>query len=486
MPVPVAVQVQNGGTVQIALRIYGRQEQTTKFLVRKEPTLGKIVSLEPAEQEVWMLTYQHTSAMNGQLSLQDRILFAAQNKNGTSSAAEIVLNIVDNPPELAAPGPVEFGEIAAGIASSRSITISNKGGGTLEGGVTADAPWSVEPANYKLARGQRAALRLTIAPDGEREYQGRLHFSSDSKMEPALHALAVAPFSAEPAVLELAGNAKKPARSASVTLTNQTGAELTLQVEANERLHLPDRMILPPKTVTTLTPSLAADDAAGMEGSIRFSLGAVSRKISVHAEPLAVKGEPTPTPLPQATATPASVASYPVLFPTPRPITPNTDAVPPAPPANEKTDAVQWDHLPKITGIVVVKTTSAGTAEFAWDFAKLPASTGECTYQLEVRRLSLGSNHKLTQSWVVVPDVQFTKKADRMTGLVTGIPAGINDTLRVVALTAGGEPRAVSPPLAFHIPAPLRILTPRSVLLAGFVLMLICALALRFQAKRSK
>ncbi|MEI6561520.1 MAG: hypothetical protein WCO68_05470 [Verrucomicrobiota bacterium] len=493
MPIPVAAQVQNGGTAQIVLRVYGRQEQATRFLVRKEPALGKIVSLEPVEREVWILTYQHTSSMNGQLSLQDRILFAAQNKNGTSSAAEIALTIVDNPPELAAPGVVEFGEIAAGIASSRTLSIGNKGGGVLEGSVTVDAPWSVEPASYKLERGQQAALRLTIAPDAEREYQGHLHFSSDSKMEPALRALAVAPFSAGPAVLELTGAAKKAARSASFTLTNNTGAELTLQVEANARLHLPDRIVLPPKAATTLSPTLADDDAAGMEASIRLSLGAVSRKINVHAESLAMEAEPTPPPPPHAAATPtpASVASYPGFFPSPLPAAaPKAGATPGATPvalaANDKTDSTNLDGLLKITSIAMVQATSAGTAEFAWEPPLLPASAGTCTYRLEVRRLALDANHKLLQRWIAVPDVQFASKENRMTGFVTGIPPGITDTIRVVALTASGVPCAVSPPLGFHIPAPFQIFTLRNGLLAGFVVMLLSALALHFIGKREK
>jgi len=221
-------------------------------------------------------------------------------------------------------------------------------------------------------------------------------------------------------------------------------------------------------------------------------LGAVFRRISVHAESLPIKAEPTPTPLARATATPtpATVASYPGLFPPPRPITPNPEAVPGATPAalpdGGKNDSGKWDELPKIAGLAMVQASSAGIAEFAWDPPALPASIGTCTYQLEVRRLSLESNHKLSQTWIAVNDVQFAQKANRMTGTVTGIPPGITDTLRVVALTARGEPCAISTPLSFHIPAPFQIFTLRNVMLAGFVSMLLCALAIRVKEMRMK
>ena len=388
---------------------------------------------------------------------------------------------MDNAPELAVPSLVELGEICTGIATTHTITIANKGGGTLEGNVTAHDPWSVEPASYKLGRGQQAALRLTLTPDAEQEYQGRLHFSSDPKVEPALHAHAVAPFTVEPVALELAADPTRPARSASFTLTNRTAAPLTLAVEANERLHLPAQIALPPHGSQTLTPALAPGDQEGMEGAIRLFQGVVFRKINVHAASLESKAEPTPAPLPQARATPSPVASYPALLPPLRaPIT-----GPEAPPAAAtKSASANAEELPRLTGLAVLRATSDGTAEFAWDPPTLPVSIGEPLYRMEVRRLTLDANHKLAQNWIAIPGVQFGKRGNRLTGLVTGIPPGISDTLHVVALTGRGEPCAVSVPLAFHIPAPVKLFTLRNGVLAGFVLMLLAALALRFKEKR--
>ncbi|MCX6966793.1 MAG: hypothetical protein NTZ46_03270 [Verrucomicrobia bacterium] len=487
--IPVSVQVQNGGLVQVALRVYGRQEQATSYLVRKGPQFGKIVSLEPSEREVWVLTYQHTSPMNGQLMQQDRILFAAQNKNGTSSAAEIVLNILDNPPELVAPSPVDFGEVAAGIPATHSVTIANRGGGTLEGSVTVDAPWSIEPQAYQLTRGQQITLILTLVPDAEREYQGRLHFSSDPKMEPALHANALAPFAVEPAALELKGIPKAPARSAAFTLTNRTAAELTLRLEANQRLHLPAQIVLRPNATETLHPSLAAGDLEGMDGSIGISLGAVSRKISIRAASLVKrKAESLPALLAKPTPIPNPVAHAPLIFPAPMHAALTPATLPDVDPAGLHAAVAnalgKKGDLPKIPDAKVVRTTLAGTAEFAWKRPPLPVSIGKLIYQVEIRRLSFDENGKLLQRWIPVPGVQITEVGDGITGLVTGIPLGISDTARIVACTGQDEACAVSFPLPFHVPAPVPVFTLRNGLLAGFTLLLGVALVLHLKSKR--
>ena len=488
LAVPVTVQVVNGGSAQILLRVYGRQEQATSFLIRKEPQLGKIVSLQPLEQEVWVLTYQHTAPMNGQADAQDSILFAAQNKNGTSAAAEITLNIVDNPPELEPPGAVEFGEIPAGVPATRSVSIANKGGGILEGAISADTPWSVEPASYRLARGEKAELRLTLAPESEREYRGRLHFSTHPKAEPALHASASAPFAIQQQMLELTSPPGTHARSGSCTILNRTGSELTLHIEGNARLALPATLTLPPHAASTLAVGLAENDSGGFEDSIRLSLGTIFRLLPVHAAPGArpspAPASPTPSPSPSPIPTPTPV-------PTPKTAVPHSALDRPA----EEVDPAalnavvakaigETSSLPKLRGFTFVRASSAGTAEFSWE---PPASSGERQYQMQVRRLSLDAKGKLLQNWIPVPEVRFTTEHGRVTALITGIPPGIRDTARAVALDSGGGACAESYPCAFYVPTPVRIFTPRNCLLGGFVLLLGGALGAQWlQKKRSR
>ncbi|MEI8235146.1 MAG: hypothetical protein WCH57_10740 [Verrucomicrobiota bacterium] len=477
MPVPVIAQVLNGGLVQIPLRLYGRQEQTTRFLIRKEPGLGKIVGLQPAGQEVWILTYQQTAPMNGQPRLEDRILFAAQNNNGTSSAAEITLDIVDAPPQLAGPGPVEFGEIPAGFPAARQLTLANAGGGLLEGSVSVEPPWTVSPASYSLHRGERLTLHLGLTPGEAREYRGRLRFSSDPQAEAPLHARAALPFTAEPAALELAG---APARSGTFTLTNRTGSDLHVQITASGRLHLPDQILLSPRAAVSLKAALAPGDPAGIDEPIRLSLGAIFQNIAVHtppAEPAAQPSLSTPPPAaplsPPPAPTPASTPPPPL--PLPQPVAPEAPPVEPPP----------GEQLPRLQGVTVVRTTVRGTAEFAWDTPVSP--DGRLHYQVEIRRLALDAAGALQQRWIPVPNVQFTEKTGRVTAFFDGIPAGIRDTARVLALAPDGRTCAESFPFSFSIPAPTPWLTPRHALLAGFTLLLAGALLFgQIQKRRAR
>ena len=492
-PVAVAVEVPNGGTVQIPLRIYGRQEQTTNFLIRKGPELGKIVSLEPLEAEVWLLTYKHTAAMSGEARMQDRILFAAQNKNGTSAAAEIVLTIVDTPPELAAPGPVEFGEIAAGLPATRIITVSNKGGGLLEGNAMVDAPWTLEPAHFKLRQGEKALFQLTLVPDAEREYQGRLHFVvGDTQAQPDLHASAFAPFSVEPSQQALSPG---PARSGTVTLTNQTATALTVQVEANPRLRLPSQIVLPPRKTETVAITLGEEDPEGIDTTVRFAVGSISKPVQIQAERAPKIAPPSPAPLPSPKPAPlASAAPTPLTppasanVPPPRPSmgdVPGHNAPPTEPLDFEGFDAAIMNamgqpKIPVIRGVSVVRATVEGTAELAW-----PALPGDPPdYRVEVRRLSMGPNGNPVQNWIAVPDVQFTKTPDRVKALLTGIPPGISVALHILALNPQGKPCAVSFPVYFNIPTPQPLFTVRRCLLAGFGLLL--AASLGFKGLKSR
>lgn len=514
-PVAVAAEVSCGGTVQIPLRIYGKLEQTISFLVRKEPELGKIVSIAPLESEVWLLTYQHTAAMTGEARMQDHILFAAQNKDGVSAPAEIAINIVDIPPELAAPEPVEYGKIAAGLPATRTVVISNKGGGLLEGRAVVDEPWTIDLAHFRLRHGERATFHLTLVPDAEREYQGRLHLVvGDTQTQPTLHATAFAPFTVEPAQLELTPG---PERSGTVTLTNRTPEALTVQLEANPRLHLPAQVLLPPRRATHLPVTLeSAESHEGLDATIRFTLGAISKPVQVHAPAAPVITQATPEPAPQPAPEPApqpemrpppppptDSAPLPPPHPGPKPQADRHEAPPPPPPppgdvpghnppSPESLDFAGFDaaimkaegdpKLPFIRKVSVVSATVQGTAEITWSAPK--AAPEISSYRVEVRHLSIGPDGFPLQKWIAVPDVQFTRKSDQITAFLTDIPPGTVATFHILALGPQGEPCAVSLPARLNVPAPQPIFTPRNFLLAGFGLLLALSLGIQWAKSR--
>lgn len=482
-PVPLSVEVLEGGTVQISLRVYGKQEQTTRFLIRKEPTLGKIVSMQPAGQEVWTLTYQHATPLNGEPRAQDRILFAAQNEKGTSSPAEILLQISEPPPRLEGPAPVAFGEIAAGLPSVRTLTITNAGGGVLEGTVSVEEPWSVTPATYRLGRGERLTLRVGITPSEAREYKGRLHFSSQPEAQAPLHARASAPFLVQPASLELTGTA---ARSGTLKLTNRTGAELRVGITGPNRLGLPATIVLPPRATVPLPATLAATDPAPMDETLRLGLGTIVRTVTVRA-PAAL---PTPPPSPTPSPTPARPS------PTPEPSAPPLSTATPTPaaalftppspsdlPATGPEPLDTDEPLPPIQNVSVVRATSKGNTVFAWNAFAAPAGTPR--YQVEIRRVALDPAGKLEQRWIPIPNTRISESGGAVTASFDGVPAGVREYARVTAFGSSNQPIARSHPFPFATPVPAPLLTGRRVFLGLLFLVLAAALAAKIAQKRS-
>src|SRR5262245_15530900 len=54
---PLTVEVKRGETVEIALRIFGRKNETLRYLVRTGPQHGKVTAPKPVEREVSTVTY---------------------------------------------------------------------------------------------------------------------------------------------------------------------------------------------------------------------------------------------------------------------------------------------------------------------------------------------------------------------------------------------------------------------------------------------
>ena len=281
--IEATLQVSPGATGQVSLRVTGKRNQTVRYLIRSEPKLGKIVSVQPSEAEVSVLTYQHTAPMVGGGDMHDRIVFAAQDSNGTSAPEEVAITIVDDAPVLVAPDTVDFGEVLLNATASRTITIANRGGRVLEGDFGVEAPWQIEPPHYRLGRGEAERFHVSLAPDFEQEYRGLVRFPGQG--ETILHAVARAPVTIAPLSLELAGKGDSKQRLGNLTLSNRTAVDQKVQVDADPRLHLPAEIVVPANGTNTVSAMLAADDAEGIDATVEFQNGSVIRKITIHGPP---------------------------------------------------------------------------------------------------------------------------------------------------------------------------------------------------------
>jgi hypothetical protein len=271
--VPVTIRIAPRATVKIPLRIYARQGGDLNYLIRKEPQFGKIVRIEPVDLDTWVLTYQQTAAMEGDGDLHDRIVYAAQNRNGTSAPVEIDIQIVDIPPLPAAPERLDFGEVLLGDTVARTITIANHGGGIMEGDFAVDAPWRIEPSHYRLRRGEEARFRVTLTAPAEQEFRGSIRFPGFPQRETVLHATGAAPVSIAPHTVDLLASEPGRARTGTLTLTNRTGQERTVRLAADARLHLPSELKIPAYGATPITPTLEPGDTAAIDSLIAIQDG---------------------------------------------------------------------------------------------------------------------------------------------------------------------------------------------------------------------
>lgn len=269
-----------GGTVAIPLRVYGRQGVDTRYLIRVPPKLGRILALEEAKPEIWLLTYQHTAAMKFEGEDRDLITYVAQNKNGTSANADIEIIIRGAPPILVAPNEVNFGQIIMGSIASQTFKMSNSGGSLLEGDFSVEKPFAIEPSRYALEPGETASFTVTLDAAAEQQYKGWIRVTDKSFIQ--LKGEATDPLTVTPRALDLTGKPGQP-RTGLLSLGNTSGEELTLQIRADKRLGLQGEVTIPPNEIIALAPALNAGDTEGFDGDIQIRWRNYVKRVHVGA-----------------------------------------------------------------------------------------------------------------------------------------------------------------------------------------------------------
>ena len=280
--IPATAKVAPGGIVQIPLKIYGRQGQSVTYATRKDPQLGKVLGIKEVDLAISVLIYQHTAPMTGEGDQHDRLLFVAQDRNGTSAPAEIDIAIVDDPPLLAAPNAVDFGELTLGGTGTRTITVANRGGRVMEGDFSIEGPWTIDPPHFHLARHEEARFQVSLVAASEQEYRGVIRFPGFPH-ETVLHATGFAPVTVTPRELDLIFTTVGGQRSGNMTLSNRTNVDRAVRITANARLHLPEEIVVPANGTNTVSAALATDDPAGFNEPVEFRTGQAVQSIKVHA-----------------------------------------------------------------------------------------------------------------------------------------------------------------------------------------------------------
>lgn len=252
MAQPQALSIFRGDNIEVPLRAQGRAPSQLKFLIRSNPSKGRLGEIRLTGPKSAEVTYFHDGTSEG----SDAFTFAVQAIDSpVSAAAPITISISEEPPTLSVVNSLDFGTMEVGTTREEEIILRNSGGGELKGEMEVPLPWRIVGSKeYRLGRKQAASIQIICAPSEPEEYAEKLVFSHDARVAVDLTANAISPFELSPAgEIELASQEGGTLRSAEVAIRNLTPRDRTLRITVPAELAAPDQMVIPAGGVQRIT-----------------------------------------------------------------------------------------------------------------------------------------------------------------------------------------------------------------------------------------
>lgn len=280
-PVALTVKVRRDGKTEIPLRIYGQAHEPLKFLIRTAPAYGRLSEPRQTEREAAVVVYDPPADLT---ITTDKFSYAVQGGVGVSAAVDVVVTLVDLPPQLVIPNALEFPAVPAGGTSTRLLEISNSGGGIAAGEVIVDRNWRIEgKPNYRIAAGDLAIFKIIFAPSAGGVFDGVARFTSDPEHSTTLHGEAESAITATPASVVLENESGDPVRTGAVELENRTDGPRVLQLKADERLQLPPQVTVPARGKITVPIQTAPTDVLPLDAEIHIEAPGFELTVPVRA-----------------------------------------------------------------------------------------------------------------------------------------------------------------------------------------------------------
>ena len=286
-PPPVTSQtiaMKRGGQVAIPLGIHGTRGEMLEFLIRTPPAHGRLSAVKSTGMNSATVTY--TAPTRGAAE-GDRFAYAARSSEGVSAPGVIAIRFVE--PVVAAaklrvPLAMEFPPVFPRQRSTAEMEIANEGGGMLEGEVTVPEPWSIEGLKiFRLGAGQHATFKLVFSPTQPGVRTSEAIISGTERKIISLRASAEERLMATPPLLKLTAQPGNQTRMGVLKITNRSGEDATVAVEAGARL-LTDRIVKVPARETSAVPVFAdAAEGAAFDDVVRLSSDEWKASVSVHA-----------------------------------------------------------------------------------------------------------------------------------------------------------------------------------------------------------
>jgi hypothetical protein len=267
-PVEQILRVRRGESVDVPLRIYGTRAQTLEFRIRAAPRAGTLSPVRQIAAERAVVTY---TPPTDRTIATDQFTYAVRSNEGVSAAAQIVIQIADDPAKLVVPAQLTFAATVVGSDTSAELAISNEGGVVAEGTMAIDSPWTIEGRpGYRLAPGERRGVRVAFRPEHAGTFAGEVRFSSDPLHATSLRGIAHPSITFQPLTVEMQCAPGEALRKGEFVVTNHSSAAVDLVLAGSERLHLPRKLRLDPCESRRVDVALADDDATAFSGDIRI------------------------------------------------------------------------------------------------------------------------------------------------------------------------------------------------------------------------
>ena len=278
---PQNVTVARGERIDIPLRIYGKQSEPLRYLIKTPPAHGKLSEPRSINREVSVVTYEPPADLR---VTADRFTFSVQNHAGVSAPVEVTIAIADLPAQLAVAHSLDFGELLAGGTATREIEVANRGGGLVEGEIEVDPPFKVEGRRkYRLEAGDYTYFKIVFTPSEGGLFRREVRYTSHREFATTLAGSAQTPISAEPAKLELRAGSDSALRTGAFEIVNRTGDALTFQLHGGSRLQLPATVGVAAHGRAAIAVSTRPEDVAALEDEVRVASAGFALRIPIKA-----------------------------------------------------------------------------------------------------------------------------------------------------------------------------------------------------------
>ena len=285
VPQPVKITINRGETVNITLNALSASSRDVSFMLRSQPTAGKILDPEPIRKTKSSATFRYQSDPNSQAT-QEVIKFVARVVNGAVSPSETVtINIMEIKPVLELPAKLDVGQVRFGQQREASLIIANVGNGPFDQTVPLPEGWSwVGSDRLVVPSGKSVEMKMRFSALYLGSSVSTLKLGESPKSQMTLVGYGLLPVDF-PGVLTLAWDKAKAQRSLEVPMRNPSDTPLVATLAGPQgKLRFPDKISLPANTTVPVHFLLEDIPAAPLHTQLTLTVNGISQPITVTAE----------------------------------------------------------------------------------------------------------------------------------------------------------------------------------------------------------